>query len=121
LAALTGDAGAARSADGLRALLPVWTGDAEQAAITYELWRLDPTDADSRNRAAELYAALHRTAPTAEHRRRYEELTGERLEAVSVLPPLPPDEVDAPFDLDELLRDLDTLVAVTSRPPDEEP
>ncbi len=119
LAALTGDAGAARSVDGLRALLLVWTGDAEQAAITYELWRLDPTDADARNRAAELYAALHRTAPNAELRRRCEELTGERLEAVSVLPPLPPDEVDAPFDLDKLLRDLDTLVAASSRPPDE--
>lgn len=83
------------------------------------MWRLDPTDADSRNRAAELYAELHRSAPDAEHRRRYEELTGERLEAVSVLSPLPPDEVAAPFDLDELLREVDTVVAATSRPPDE--
>ncbi len=105
----------------LQTLLTEYSGDAEQAAVHYERWRLDRADDESRRRAAELYARSHERAPDIEYRWRYEELTGDRLEGgVPVLPPLPPDEAGAPFDLDELLRDFDTLVTSTSPPPDEE-
>lgn len=67
-------------------LLEQWVESDQQAAIHYELWRLDPNREESRNRAADFYQELYRVTPNVEYRQRYSELTGQILPD----PPSPP-------------------------------
>ncbi|MGB8647366.1 MAG: tetratricopeptide repeat protein [Anaerolineae bacterium] len=84
-------------------LLTVARDDAERALIEHELWLLEPTNDQRRRRAAALYASLYEQTPTADYKRRYQELTGERLPDPAHLPLLPEAVTDAVTDLNALL------------------
>jgi tetratricopeptide (TPR) repeat protein len=97
----------------LEALRLEWSAEHEQAALHYELWRLQPDSALSRHHtaAAELYDTLYRRTRWIDYRRRYEALTGE---ALPDLPPLPaPPRIAAadPVDLEALLARVDRIIA----------
>jgi len=72
----------------LEALQVEWPAEREQAALDYELWRLQPDLALSRRHAAavHLYHALYRRTRWIDDRRRYEELGGTALPDPAPLP-----------------------------------
>jgi len=88
----------------LSALLTTWHDDAEQVAVHYEIWRIDPTQEDARQKAALVYGELYSRTPNIEYRQRYEELTGAKLPEPPALPPLPESIMGEPVDLTALLR-----------------
>lgn len=73
----------------LEAIGPDLVGRELQAEYHRSLWRVDPSRADDRARAAELYAELHQRAPRARLGLRYQELAGRSLPNATQLPPPP--------------------------------
>jgi DNA-binding SARP family transcriptional activator len=98
------------AAQTLEALLNAWREDQQQAAILFELWRLDNRRTDYRQRAVELYARLYATTPKIVYRQRHEELAGEALPAPPLLPVPPAVVVDSSFDLETLLAQVDHFI-----------
>jgi DNA-binding SARP family transcriptional activator len=95
----------------LEALAVAWPAEHEQAAIHYELWRIEPEPALSKRHAAaaaELYGRLYRRTRWADDRRRYEELTGDTLPDFDRLP-APPAITAARADLEALLAQVDQI------------
>jgi class 3 adenylate cyclase/tetratricopeptide (TPR) repeat protein len=92
-------------------LLGEWPDDAEQAAIQYEIWRVDQDQEPHRQQAADLYRALYAQTPNVEYKQRYEELTGECLPDPPPLPPLPDIVTQHPPDREVLLAQVDALIA----------
>lgn len=89
-------------------------GDEEQeAAIHYEIWKLDLSDDFHRLRAQELYLQLYQDSPNTEFRARYEELAHEQLPTLPPLPPLPDIVTRKPIQLDTLLEQMDALLQET--------
>jgi len=98
----------------LEALRVEWSAEHEQAALHYELWRLQPDPALSRRHAAaavELYHSLYRRTRWTDDRRRYEELTGEALPDLAPLPAPSQIVTASPVDLDALLAQVDKIIA----------
>jgi tetratricopeptide (TPR) repeat protein len=79
-------AGAAAAYNALRETYP---DDAQQAALDYAIWQLDPSSEAMRHSAAERYRTIYETATKAQYRERYTELTGENLPEPEPLPDLP--------------------------------
>jgi tetratricopeptide (TPR) repeat protein len=91
------------AAKATEALLEVWQAPHEQAAIHFQLWRLDTERAASQAAAAEAYRRLHERTPNVGYRERYQELTGEALPVPAPLPSLPEDVLGPTPPLDALL------------------
>ena len=100
--------------DELTRMLGEWTKDEEQAALRYELWRLDRDQEAHRQAAAELYRNLYARTPNVEYRKRYEELTGQSLPAPPPLPELPDIVTRNAVNLDALLAQVDQIIAQRS-------
>jgi DNA-binding SARP family transcriptional activator/Tfp pilus assembly protein PilF len=100
----------------LETLLGQWSEGREQAAIQYELWRLDERQESARRTATELYRRLYAQTPSAEYRHRYQELSGERLPDPPPLPELPDIVTRNPVDLVALLAQVDEIVAQLNAP-----
>jgi adenylate cyclase len=83
------------------ALLDTWTDPVQQAVLHYELWRMG--QANYRDPAAEQYAALYHQTPNITYRTRYEDLTGQALDDMLVLPELPDVITRQQVALDDLL------------------
>ncbi|CAN5757768.1 adenylate/guanylate cyclase domain-containing protein [soil metagenome] len=109
IAVATGDTSAAEGTARLKALLEEPLDAAERAEVHYTLWRLDETNARSREEAARLYRDLHEKGPRIKLRERYEELTGEELPASPRLPDLRGMKGDPPPPLPTLLNRVDEL------------
>jgi predicted ATPase/class 3 adenylate cyclase len=77
----------------LARLATTWQEDAEQAAISYEIAQLMPSE-EAQQKAARLYQKLYKTTPKAIYRHRYQILTGDTLPDSPPLPP-PPQFVEA--------------------------
>jgi tetratricopeptide (TPR) repeat protein len=84
-----------RAADALADLDGPATSERERAAIDHTVWRLTGSEV-ARDRAAEQFRSLHEMIPNVLYRRRYEELTGDRLPEPKPLPPLPGEDEQAP-------------------------
>ena len=82
----------------------------QEAAIHYEIWKLDPTQEHHLKRAGELYAHLYEHTPSAEFRERYHELAGEHLPDPPPLPPLPDIVTRKSVNLDALIDQIDALI-----------
>ncbi len=74
-----------------------------QAAVYYELWRLTRVET-SRSIAADLYHALSSSMDRIEYRQRYTELTGDALQGLPELPPLPDIVPSMPSDLNGIVE-----------------
>jgi tetratricopeptide (TPR) repeat protein len=111
LRVLVGATGAGEAMQELADLLGEWPEEPQQAAILYELWRLDRGAVHHRRRAAELYRRLYSTIPNITCRQRYEELTGEVLPAPPALPKLPESVRVETLDLDALLIQVEQIIA----------
>ena len=97
----------------LEALRLESSAEREQAALHYELWRLQPDPGLSRRHAAaaiDLYDALYRRTCWIDGRRRYEELTGETLPDLPPLPTPPPISTADRVDLGALLAQVDQII-----------
>lgn len=95
-------------------LLAEWHEPPQQAAIHFELVRLDPTLDLHRTLATHLYQALYTATPSADYRECYETLTGERLPDLPPLPPPPAIVLQAPTPSETLLGRVDELIATLS-------
>jgi hypothetical protein len=95
----------------LQSLLQESTNDKEQAAVHYEIWRLDNQQEEAGQSAAELYQNLYSKTPDILYGRRYEELTGQTLPASLPLPALPEIITSPPVDLEALMRQVDHFIA----------
>ena len=93
----------------LATLLQAAQGEAEQAAIHYELWRLDHGQEAHRQQAAAAYQALYAQTPNVEYKWRYEALSGETLSAPPPLPPLPAIVTSETTSLEALAAQVDTI------------
>jgi tetratricopeptide (TPR) repeat protein len=101
----------------LEALQAGWPAEREQAALHYELWRLQPERGRSRRHAVaaiELYHELYDQTHWVDDRRRYEELTGEALPDFPPLPAPPPIATAEPVGLDALLARVEQVIAELS-------
>lgn len=87
----------------LENLLEKWNDPMQQAAIHYELWRLDNTRSTDQQAAAATYHELYEQMPLMEFRDRYIELTGESLPAATLDLELPELVQQGATDLDALL------------------
>jgi DNA-binding SARP family transcriptional activator/tetratricopeptide (TPR) repeat protein len=95
----------------LKSWLDAWPEDQQQAAVLYELCRLDANAADLRRQAAGLYKKLYTRTPNITYRRRYQELAGETVP--------PPPAVSSPpefvsrdaTNLQALLEQVDRLLS----------
>lgn len=94
----------------LEALLDEWPEDSQQAAVQYEIWRLDPTQATCRQNAADLYRDLYARTPNIKYRQRYTELTRDALPDPTPLPGLPEIVTQNPVDRDALLAQVDQMI-----------
>ncbi len=98
----------------LETLLETWKDhrrdEEEEAAISYEIWKLDPSRTNCREKAVQLYQHLYEHTPSNEYRSRYQELTGEPLPDPPPLPPLPDIVAQKPIHLSNLLAQLDALI-----------
>ncbi|HMA36437.1 MAG TPA: tetratricopeptide repeat protein, partial [Chloroflexia bacterium] len=97
----------------LTEMLQTWTHEPEQAALHYELWRLNPAANGHRQAAATRYQALYSRTPSHVYRQRYVELTGLSLPPAAPLPDLPPIVAGVPGDLAALLAQVDRIIAAT--------
>ncbi|MBN2146897.1 MAG: tetratricopeptide repeat protein [Anaerolineales bacterium] len=103
-----GEATVAETAAELRNLLLHMEASPQQAALYYELWRLEPVNETFRKTAAERYHTEYTETGNEESYRRYMELTGEALPdppplpAISDLIPDHPDDIG----LESILADL---------------
>jgi len=98
----------------LAALRAEWPAEHEQAALHYELWRLEADTAPSRRHAAaalELYHTLYRQTRWIDYRRRCEELRGAALPDLQLLLAPPPSVTAAPAELQTLLAQVDQIIA----------
>ncbi|RIK34297.1 MAG: hypothetical protein DCC55_33315 [Chloroflexi bacterium] len=95
----------------VESLLDAWPEDHEQAAILYELWRLDNRLDLHRQRAAQLFRRLHDRTPKITYRQSYAELTGAALPTPPPAPGPPTAVVGSPVGLDVLLDQVDHLIA----------
>jgi hypothetical protein len=98
----------------LEALRLEWQVEREQAALHYELWRLQPEPGLARRHAAaaiELYDKLYRQTGWAGDRRHYEELTGEALPDLPAFPAPPAIATADSVELAALLARVDQIVA----------
>jgi hypothetical protein len=109
----------AAASDELERLLPAWSQDVQQAALHYELWRLDPAREADRRAAADLYHTVHERAPRHEFRTRYHALTGERLPDPSAPPDIMAVSARQPGDMDALLARVDRVIADLGQAPDD--
>jgi DNA-binding SARP family transcriptional activator len=110
LRVVSGAAMPVEAAHELASLRNHWPEDLQQAAILYELWRLDPMQTHHGQRAAVLYGRLSAHTPNITYRQRYQELTGMAPAAPPSLP-LPPAAVaGSPVDLEALLAQVDRLI-----------
>lgn len=73
----------------LQSLKESWPAIQEQAAILYEIWCLDRGRQAGRLESARLYGELVTKTPNIIYKKRYEELSGEKLPDPAALPPLP--------------------------------
>ncbi|HMA37687.1 MAG TPA: adenylate/guanylate cyclase domain-containing protein [Chloroflexia bacterium] len=87
----------------LDTLAATWPDEADQAAIAYERWRVQPAAEAFRADAARRYALLYTRSPKAEYRARYRALTADDLPAPPPLPDLPAIVTATPIDLDALI------------------
>src|SRR5690606_25389456 len=110
LQVVSGELAAAQAVEELEALLAQWPETSQQAAIRYELCRLDPRQAHHRRQAAELYKRLYATTPNLIYRQRYQELTGEALPSPPPLPAPPELIAHEPPNLEALLELVDRLI-----------
>lgn len=92
----------------LEEMLSKWTGEEQQAALHYEIWKLAKTEEQHCRMSAELYRTLYPKTPNLEYRQRYEELTGETLAAPPALPLLPELQIQTKLELEPLLARLET-------------
>ncbi|MEM7802610.1 MAG: hypothetical protein AAF633_25680, partial [Chloroflexota bacterium] len=94
----------AAAAVALTELLESWTGDTEQAAIYYELWRLDLQNEAARQASESRYRALAAETGNIEFVERLRELTGESQDDPPPLPNLPRIVPAEEINLDRLLE-----------------
>ncbi|GID29265.1 tetratricopeptide repeat protein [Paractinoplanes brasiliensis] len=105
-----GDLTLSAAAAALRQAAERWTAPPEVAALLDAAWRADPGDDEARQTAAEIYRTLYERAPTLEHRRAYQRLTGVRLPPGRPLPALPRwIRADSGPDLETLLTRIDRI------------
>ena len=91
--------------DELEVMLEDERDEAEQAALYYEIWRLQPLrQTIAREKAASLYRALYGRTPNAIYHQRYHSLTGESLASSAILPPVPELLHRTSVDLESLLQ-----------------
>jgi class 3 adenylate cyclase/tetratricopeptide (TPR) repeat protein len=90
-------------------LLAAWPAEANQAALHYALWRVEPARCADQRQAARLYQQLHRRTPNIEYRQRYQELTGKTLPDPPPLPALPEVVPGNAIDLAALLAKVEAL------------
>jgi tetratricopeptide (TPR) repeat protein len=102
--------------DILKRLATTWSGDPEQAAISYEIAQLAPSEV-VQQQAAHLYQTLYKTTPKAIYKQRYQLLTGDTLPDAPPLPP-PPQFVE-PERL--VMDDLLDRVGISLKPGQKEP
>ena len=105
-----GELDGATAINTLQSLLDTWPEDQLQAAILYDLWRLDQNATPLRQQAAGLYAKLYAKTPNATYRRRYEALTGQMLPPPPPTPPVPEAVVASDIDLETLLTQVNHLI-----------
>jgi DNA-binding SARP family transcriptional activator len=106
-----GEVSTAEATRELESLLNVGGEDHQQAAILYELWRLDNRRVSCQQRAAELYRRLYARTSKIIYRHCYEELAGEALPGSPSLPTPPEVVVSSMVDLETLLVQVDRLIA----------
>lgn len=94
----------------LQSWLDDWPAAQEQAAILYDLWRLEPGADSLRQQAAMLYHNLYAQTPNVTYRRRYQKLTGKGLPPPPTAPPPPEIVAHSAIDLDVLLHQVDQLI-----------
>jgi len=91
----------------LRTLRDTCVDRSEQVAVLDAIWQLDPTQTAAREAASDLYRSLLERAPSVEYREAYQRLSGEALPPGSPLPAVPDGVSREPFDLTDVLRQLD--------------
>jgi len=93
-------------------------GDEHVALISYEIWKIDPSQDQARLEAGRLYRKLYARTPMFEVAARLTELTGERPPPTRPLPAPPPMVRSWQADSDQILHRLDELLRhVSSSPP----
>jgi adenylate cyclase len=97
----------------LQALMSPQASDPERAGVQFAIWQVTGDD-DARRRAASTYRSLHEAVPNVLYRRRYLELTGDRLPDPDPLPSLSPDDEAAPR-LEDVLRSARKILHETRR------
>jgi DNA-binding SARP family transcriptional activator/Tfp pilus assembly protein PilF len=88
-----------------------------EAALAYEIWRLNPARRGRRHQAAAVYRSLYERSPQLAYRRRYEELTGEMLPEAPRLPALPGAVQPVDVDLGALLTQADVIFNTSKENP----
>ncbi|MBI1296747.1 hypothetical protein GC175_17465 [bacterium] len=95
----------------LNQLLAEYTQAKQVASIHYDIWHLDRNREQNRQQAAALYRRLYEEDGTFDHRRRYQELTGEALPDP---PPLPSFDHHLPalsMSPEDMLAEIDEIIA----------
>jgi tetratricopeptide (TPR) repeat protein len=94
-------------------LLPRWPAEDQQVLIYDALFTLGAGNKDEietyRQMAVELYRTLHDQTTKFEYRRRYEEITGERLSEPDTIAELPESLHENALDLDALLKQVELM------------
>jgi hypothetical protein len=111
LRAERGELDARTARDALLACRENWpaAGEAEQAAIAYELWRVTGEEATGIE-ATEIYRRLYAHGQNVKYRRRVERVTGERLPPSTPLQPLVTDPAEREVRIPEILARADELI-----------
>jgi class 3 adenylate cyclase/tetratricopeptide (TPR) repeat protein len=99
------------------AMEQAWPGTPQRAALLDAVAQLDPARAETRAAAAELYRELYDRGPNVEYRQAYERLTGATLPPAPPLPPVPGAATPGPVDVDDLVRQVEPLVAARAPRP----
>jgi DNA-binding SARP family transcriptional activator len=111
LDAALGKTQSAAAVASLRQLLEAGLSSRAEAAVRYELWKLEPADEQEHQRAADLYRELYETSPDLALAQRYAELTGEVLPSPPPFPELPEADPQRGPDRRALLEEVGRLVA----------